>query len=228
MPAQPLSSRLSLAQAVVSMNSRSKAISIGLETGKSAEEEGWGEGQPTVKVMGRDVRVLKRWNYDLKDTKPEAETEHGTQASSQTASGDEEPALWGLDLEALKNSNTSQQPRQPNARSGSTSQMPIYTAQSARSYIMKAFDTAPAPEENKKKAAKLGRAAQLERNLASLLCAIDVVCKSWVETLDAGELDKRAWSWYLKVRPEVEGGAAGWGGKGNVKLADILDLKRIA
>jgi len=39
-PAQPLSSRLSLAQAAVSLNSRSKAVSLGLEKGKSADEEG--------------------------------------------------------------------------------------------------------------------------------------------------------------------------------------------
>ena len=49
MPEQPLSSRLSLAQAVVSMNSRSKAVSLGLESGKSAEEEGWGTGKAVPK-----------------------------------------------------------------------------------------------------------------------------------------------------------------------------------
>ena len=63
MPEQPPSSRLSLAQAVVSANSRSKAVSIGLEKGLSAEQEGWGHGQPKVKVMGREVSVLKRGGY---------------------------------------------------------------------------------------------------------------------------------------------------------------------
>jgi hypothetical protein len=30
------------------------------------------------------------------------------------------------------------------------------------------------------------------------------------------------------VRPEVESGVAGWGGKGKVKLVDILNLRRKA
>ena len=65
MPEQPLSSRLSLAQAVVSMNSRTKARSIGLAGmgGKSAEEEGLGDGQPKVRVMGREVPVMRRSGY---------------------------------------------------------------------------------------------------------------------------------------------------------------------
>lgn len=66
MPEQPPSSRLSLAQAVVSANSRSKAVSLGIQKGPSADEEGWGEGQPRVKVMGREVAVLKRGGYEWK------------------------------------------------------------------------------------------------------------------------------------------------------------------
>ncbi|KAK4229456.1 hypothetical protein QBC38DRAFT_441895 [Podospora fimiseda] len=64
MPEQPPSSRLSLGQAVVSANSRSKAVSLGLQKGPSADEEGWGEGQPRVKVMGREIAVLKRSGYE--------------------------------------------------------------------------------------------------------------------------------------------------------------------
>ena len=60
MPEQPLSSRLSLAQAVVSLNSQSKAKSIGLMTDKTAEDEGWSQGQPTVTVMGRSIPVMRR------------------------------------------------------------------------------------------------------------------------------------------------------------------------
>lgn len=67
MPEQPLSSRLSLAQAVVSANSRTKAGSLGIEKGKGAEEEGWGVGQPKVRVMGREVVVLKRGDYVVGD-----------------------------------------------------------------------------------------------------------------------------------------------------------------
>ncbi|KAL8740743.1 MAG: hypothetical protein Q9190_006580, partial [Brigantiaea leucoxantha] len=60
MPSQPLSSRLSLAQAVMSTGAKSKAVHLGLQSGKPAEEEGWGEGQPVVRVMGRDIRVMRR------------------------------------------------------------------------------------------------------------------------------------------------------------------------
>src|SRR3569833_2736313 len=66
MPEQPHTSRLSLAQAEVSADSRSKAVSIGLEKGASADDEGWGEGQPRVKVMGREIAVLKRGGYEWK------------------------------------------------------------------------------------------------------------------------------------------------------------------
>lgn len=65
MPRQPLSSRLSLAQAVVGVNSRRKALSLGLEKGASAEDEGWGQGQPVVKLMGNSIKVMKRWGYDV-------------------------------------------------------------------------------------------------------------------------------------------------------------------
>ncbi|KAL2162168.1 hypothetical protein VTH06DRAFT_7081 [Thermothelomyces fergusii] len=75
MPEQPLSSRLSLGQAVVSANSRSKAVSLGLERGPSADEEGWGEGQPRVKVMGREIAVLKRGGYEWKEEEEEEEEE---------------------------------------------------------------------------------------------------------------------------------------------------------
>jgi hypothetical protein len=66
MPEQPLSSRLSLGQAVVSANSRSKAVSLGINKGPSADQEGWGEGQPRVKVLGREIAVLKRGGYEWK------------------------------------------------------------------------------------------------------------------------------------------------------------------
>ena len=68
MPEQPLSSKLSLGQAVVSLNSRSKGVSLGIQTGKSAEEDGWARGQPKVRVLGREVSVLKRSGYEWKES----------------------------------------------------------------------------------------------------------------------------------------------------------------
>ncbi|ROV95956.1 hypothetical protein VMCG_07981 [Cytospora schulzeri] len=99
MPEQPPSSRLSLAQAVVSANSRSKAVSIGLDKGPSADEEGWAEGQPRIKVMGREVAVLKRGGYEWKGEEEERTEEAGTEdgpglgstASTTTLKADESP-----------------------------------------------------------------------------------------------------------------------------------------
>lgn len=225
MPEQPLSSRLSLAQAMVSANSRSKAVFLGLESGKSAEEEGWGQGQPMVRVMGRDVRTMKRWGYEWKK-----DGEGETQESAATVKGDEEeeeekPALWGLDLEALKKKSD---PGRPGTPSGN---LPIHTPQSARAYLLKSFDSPPdtnadAASKKKPKSAA-ARQAEKEENLGKLLGALDIVFKSWASTLDTKELDRRAWSWYIRVRPEVPDGVAGWGGKAAVKLADVLALCRV-
>lgn len=76
MPRQPLSSRLSLAQAVVDVNSRRKALSLGLEKGASAEDEGWGQGQPVVKLMGNSIKVMKRWGYGWEECSKEVQAEH--------------------------------------------------------------------------------------------------------------------------------------------------------
>ena len=73
MPRQPLSSRLSLAQAVVGVNSRRKALSLGIEKGASAEDEGWGQGQPVVRLMGNTIKVMKRWGYEWKEWSKEGE-----------------------------------------------------------------------------------------------------------------------------------------------------------
>lgn len=262
MPGQPLSSRLSLAQAVVSVNSRSKAVSLGIEKGGSAEEEGWGQGQPRVRIMGRDIRVLKRWGYDSREgsrvgqgdvaegqntTKGEeavkqedvAESQYmikGDQAQSAEpgtthegrARPETEPALWGLDLEALRSSNG---PLSSGARNRDTSGLPIYTAQSARLYLLKSFATAPAQAaESKgsppKRKSAASEAAEKERNLGLLLHSLDLLYSSWAHVLSKDDLDRRAWAWYVRVRPEVQNGVAGWGGRGEVKISEILGLRR--
>ncbi|KAF4633896.1 hypothetical protein G7Y89_g4213 [Cudoniella acicularis] len=86
MPEQPLSSRLSLAQAVVSVNSRSKAVSLGLEKGKGAEEMGWGMGQPKIKVMGREISVLKRSGYEWTEEEKSLEEQNGNEENGQKQS----------------------------------------------------------------------------------------------------------------------------------------------
>ena len=59
----------------MSANSRAKAVNIGLESGNSAEEDGWGAVQPRVRIMGREIRVLKRWGYEPTATKVEEGSE---------------------------------------------------------------------------------------------------------------------------------------------------------
>lgn len=246
MPGQPISSRLSLAQAVTSMNSKSKAVHIGIDKDQPAEEEGWGEGQPLLRIMTREVRVMKRWGYEWEgsdDTtqqkiKSEPDVSNGekeeNKAKKDEVEREREIALWGVDLEALRKAQTS--------RNGS-SNLPIYPAQSARAYLMKAFET-PAAEviktedvdvkiegqavpkpKGKRTAAVI--AAEKEHNLSLLLGALELLYESWAKVLDKDDLDKRAWGWYVRVRPDVAQGAAGWGGKGNVKLSDILALRRL-
>ena len=222
LPRQPTSSKLSLAQAVVSMNSRSKAVHIGLEGGQAAEDEGWGEGQPIIRIMTRDVRVMKRWGYEWEESTQE--TLKSTQDTLAAESENVEPALWGVDLEALKKAN---QPGAVGSYKGASNHLPIYTAQSARAYLLKAFDSPPkADGVVAKKRTNTTIGAEKERNLSLLLGALQLLFESWAQVLNKEDLDKRAWGWYVRVRPEVAQGVEGWGGKGNIYLSDILDLRR--
>jgi hypothetical protein len=236
MPEQPISSRLSLAQTVVSANSRSKAVSIGLESGKSAEDEGWGQGQPTVRVLGREIPVMKRWDYDPDEGRPtevgsETEVESYRPAKSTTEAG--LPPVWGLDLEVLRKSSEPQQSNKQPSWRPMTRELPIHTPEDARTYLFKSFHAvANAQTEigdaglRSKKTSGALRSSEKESCLTMLLQAIDMLCQSWAGTLSPEDLDKRAWSWYLQVRPDVRSGVAGWGEKGHIKLADLLILQR--
>ena len=214
---QPLSSRWSLAQAVVSAGAQSKAKYLGLTTGPTAEEDGWAQGQPKVKIMGREVAVMRR---------------------HQVASGDDAPAtvdaFWGLDLDALRKSNG---PLIGGKDVKSSSGPPIHKAAAPRNYLLKSMitvDSDPSqsagnkelkgPVPKKQTAREL--AEKKEQAAAMVLKVIDAVCQSWASTLTAGQLDERAQAWYTRTRPEVEYGQAGWGQRGRVRLADILKLRK--
>lgn len=248
MPEQPLSSRLSLAQAYVSVTSRSRAVYLGIESGKSAEEEGFGEGQPVVSVAGKQITVLRRWGYEWKEEEEEEiederkrkkkEFEKGIgvedggavaeeDSSGVEASQEESPALWALDLEALKKKKSGSSSKQPaGAQAGNYSGLPIYTPQSARAYLLKSFATPEVADGlAAKKLSATARLAEKETNLGKLLRALDLLYDSWTPTMSPAELDQKTWSWYAKVRPPVEDGVAGWGEKNQLKLADILALR---
>ncbi|KAI0894667.1 hypothetical protein F4806DRAFT_497913 [Annulohypoxylon nitens] len=403
MPEQPPSSRLSLAQAVVSANSRSKAVSLGIENGPSADEQGWGHGQPRVRVMGREVTVLKRGGYEWKgdeevggNHKPESVTTGDNSAASsatitsasqnttsetsvnpatrswsasqpvtlkqstfivrsthitksserqsamqslftsipslqsashnawayrirvptnlfgattikeesfddgeggcgdfllknmreinavdtlvvmtrwyggimlgpdrwrimrnclndalaerlrvtgeQAALGGE--AVWGLDLEAMRNKSGSTGSSSSRSYEAGVVGMPIHRPEAAKTYLYKSFATRMDNSDDgvtdsakaegsvstskstvKKKTAKVLE-LEKEENVARLLGALRLLYDSWADHLSIGELDRRAWGWYVSVRPEVESGPSGWGAKGQLKLATILALRR--
>lgn len=131
--------------------------------------------------------------------------------------------------------------------------MPIHRPEAAKAYLLKSFatrielsqdegssvpgqkseqDGQPTPPKASTSKAtpkrKTVKAMELEKeeNVARLLGAIRLLCESWAGPLSANELDRRAWNWYVAVRPEVESGPSGWGAKGQLKLADILALRR--
>lgn len=139
--------------------------------------------------------------------------------------------LWGLDLDVVR--DTAGTASSSGASSSTTTGMPIHRPEGARTYILKAFATAPVPPtagaeaaNSRKKVTGAALEREKEHNLGLLLGALDLLFASWVDHITREELNRRAWSWYLQVRPEVESGLAGWGGKGDVKLADILNLRR--
>ena len=232
MPEQPLSSRLSLSQGYIGVTSKARALYLGIDTGLSAEQEGFGEGQPSVWITGKEIRVLKRWGYEWKNEgevdkgKDESETD-GADAKAETGK-EEQPPLWALDLEARRKSNTLDSvPALGQMKKGGESNLPIHRPEAARSYLLKAFDTPPSESATGlKKISAAAKMAEKERNLGRLLRALDLVYESWATTLSPGDLDKRTWGWYVKARPSVAEGAAGWGGKNKVELADILHLRR--
>lgn len=241
MPEQPLSSRLSLAQGYIGVTSKARALYLGIETGKSAEEEGFGEGQPSVWITGKEVRVLRRWGYEWKDKRQSKDVEDGEKEVGGRKEGgedssdqlEEQPALWALDLESLKKSNTLESmPALGQVKKDGGTNLPIHTPQAARSYLLKAFDTATGEDQpasaktSSKKSSAASKAAEKESNLGKLLRALDLLYESWATILPPEDLDKRTWGWYSRVRPAVAEGAAGWGGKNTLELADILHLRR--
>lgn len=215
MPEQPLSSRLSLAQAYVSTTSRSRAVNLGIESGKSAAEEGFGDGQPIVTIMAQELRVLKRYGYSL--------TSGGD--AEQDDDAQDGPPLWGLDLEHLKHSEGAQPPTSATYQKHTS--LPIHPPQSARAYLLKSFasTTSQSIKVEGKKSIVRNAVQEKAENLGKVLKCLDLLYNAWAPQLSPADLDSRTWNWYVKVRPDVEHGPAGWGGKNELKLSKILALR---
>ena len=233
MPEQPLSSRLSMAQAVVSLNSQSKAKSIGIINEKTAEDEGWAQGQPKVKVLGREIPVMRRATVDY----PFEDDSQATvkDESVEQSTNNQHEAFWGLDLEELRKSNT---PLIPRTNAPRSSKLPIHAPQAARTYLLKSFAIVESEveepkqkyDETKKVAKKKPSAVELmakrEEAVGMLLKSLDLLYESWITKMTWAELDRKAWSWYIHIRPEIAQGQAGWGQRGHIKLADILKFRK--
>ncbi|KPI43754.1 uncharacterized protein AB675_6590 [Cyphellophora attinorum] len=158
-PDQPLSSRLSIAQAVVSAGAQSKAKYLGLTTSPTAEEDVW--------LRGRDVAVMRRHTTSSASEVP---SEPGAQQTS-TAS---HQAFWGIDLEALRKSNG---PLIAGASGGREAiGPPIHTPQSARQYLLKSMKivTQETSQSGSKKKSAAEIMADKEEAAAVVLRAIEI------------------------------------------------------
>lgn len=243
LPDLPLSSRLSLAQAATSAGAQVKAKAIGLVK-TTAEDDGWTEGQPKLRLMGRDIAVMRRQIYTAATNE---NLQDFARVNSQTIPRE---AFWGIDLEALRKSNTSVVAGAMRGSSGP----PIHQPETAKSYLLKSVDLADETEdladepsdikierdvtnaEPKHNRDRIPRKSQgltaagikqrKENAAAMLLSCIEHVCQSWSPAVSADELDRKAISWYMRVRPQILEGKAGWGQRGHVKLQDILALVR--
>ena len=118
-------------------------------------------------------------------------------------------ALWALDTENRKPAS-------------STIGMPIHRPEAARNYILRSF--LPVTQDSKKTVTAMNE--EKAENLGKVLGALRIVFESWKDVVSREELGRRAWSWYVRVRPEVADGPAGWGAKGKLELSRVLELKR--
>jgi hypothetical protein len=139
-------------------------------------------------------------------------------------------AVWGLDLEGMRSRSSRGSHGGGTRHHGAgVAGMQIHRPEAARDYLLKSFSSASSGGDSSEKShKKTQKVLELEReeNLGLLLGALRLVFDSWADHLTATELDGRAWSWYVSVRPDVESGPSGWGAKGLLKLEDILNLRR--
>ncbi len=188
-----------------------------------------------------------RWRL-MRNCVTSALSERLRKTGAEVALGGE--AVWGLDLEATRGkSHAGGYGSGIRHHETTVVGMQIHRPEAARNYLLKSFATAPnsgqgsnpaADQEEdetedgrkgkktstpKKKTLK-AQGAEKEENLGLLLGALRMVYDSWADHLTGAELDRRAWGWYVAVRPDVEGGQAGWGAKGGLKLKNVLNLRR--
>ncbi|KAK6336803.1 hypothetical protein TWF718_009591 [Orbilia javanica] len=244
-PWLPASSRFSLAQGLLDLTASSKAKSIGITRSDDPQNDTVEEGYKKLRVLSKEIPILRRWDTQSISTASfQTETSLQKQGEShkpdKPPSGDVKPT--GIDLELSASAAGGLPPPHPPAYGTTTdiapgsstsalypdepiywslspsllsqpptasklnpSALPIHLPHAAHSYLTRSF-----PQDK----------------LPLLLGALHLLYESWVDTLDPADLDRKSWNWYCNVRPTVEDGPEGWGGKGPVKLKDILSLRR--
>ncbi|KAK1671473.1 hypothetical protein BDP55DRAFT_675670 [Colletotrichum godetiae] len=154
---------------------------------------------------------------------------------TQIHGGCDDVAVWALDLQNTNNGSGS---RSASETSRNVVGVPIHRPEPARAYLLKSFATGQSEDvpigdsiggsafkAKQKKMSKVEDEAERARNLGRLLGALRLLFDSW-SNLGPREMDRKAFSWYASIRPEVQPGVAGWGAKGWLKLDTILQLRR--
>ncbi|KAK6343440.1 hypothetical protein TWF730_011029 [Orbilia blumenaviensis] len=246
-PWLPASSRFSLAQGLLDLTASSKAKSIGITRKDEHKNDIIEEGYKKIRVLSKEIPILRRWDTPSTSTssfqtetnlqkqgqshmldKPPSDDVKATGINpgpSTSAAGDlssspdapmsrargrssgsstsslypNRPIYWSLSPSLLS------QP--PTASKLNPSALPIHLPHAAHSYLIRSFS---------------------QDKLPLLLGALHLLYESWVDTLDPADLDRKSWNWYCNVRPVVEDGPEGWGGKGPVNLKNILSLRKKA
>lgn len=151
-------------------------------------------------------------------------------------------AVWGLDLEAMrKRSTISAMHAGPASYRAGGIELSVYEPQAVKSYLLRSLavrvetagncdaveaedETTHVPEPNVDGSQTLE--GEEEQNLAQLTGAIRLLYSSWADHLSNAELDRKAWAWYISVRPDMQNGSLEKGTRGPIKLVDILNLRR--
>lgn len=149
--------------------------------------------------------------------------------------------LWALDLQRMSGGSGSHNAQGTTERNNAVVGAAIYRPESARAYLLKSFVSGQSSGEitipgetaelrtskaKEKKPSKSTVEADKLRNVGRLLGALRLLFDSWTDHLTPLEMDRRAYSWYTTIRPDIAPGTAGWGAKNWLKLSTILDLRR--
>ncbi|RVD89771.1 uncharacterized protein DFL_000764 [Arthrobotrys flagrans] len=250
-PWLPASSRFSLAQGLLDLTASSKAKSIGITQPDNTKNETVEEGYKKLCVLSKEIPILRRWDTPSNPTSS-FQTEIGllkqgvSHKPDKPPSGDVKPTSIDLGPSASAAGDVSSSSSRPSSSSvplvsGGTDATPSSSTSALYPNEPICWSLSPSLLSQPPTASKLNPSAlpihlphaahsYLTRSVSQdklplLLGALHLLYESWVNILDPADLDRKSWNWYCSIRPTVEDGPEGWGGKGPVKLKDILSLR---